>query len=101
LKILSIDIIHITKIPAVLHDIDASKAFDLVVNGVALLAPRSSGFPESLTTMIGKLWSVRRCHVKTAYGVSSEPYRSTITELLFGIGQCSTVATDIFGILHG
>jgi hypothetical protein len=49
--------INITKTPAVLHNIDATKAFDLVVNGIALLEPRSLGFLESLTTRIGKLWS--------------------------------------------
>jgi hypothetical protein len=85
----------------VMHGIDATKAFDLVVNGVDLLALCSLGSPESLTTMIGKLWSGRRCHVKTAHGVSEESYRSTLTELLFGIGQGSTAATDIFGVLHG
>jgi hypothetical protein len=51
--------------------------------------------------MIDKLWSRRLCHVKTAYGVSAESYRSTLTELLFGIWQDSTAATDIFGILYG
>jgi hypothetical protein len=56
-KIISIDIIKITKNPAVLHDIDATKSFDLVINGITLLALRSLGFPESLMTMIGKLWS--------------------------------------------
>jgi hypothetical protein len=39
--------------------------------------------------------------VKTAYGVSAESYRSTLTELLFVIGQYSTAAMDIFGVLHG
>jgi hypothetical protein len=100
LKTLSIDIINNTKIPAVLHDKDAAKAFDLIINGVALIALRSLGFPESLTTMIGKLWSGIVCHFKTAYGVSAESYGSTLTELLFGIGQGNTVATVIFGILH-
>jgi hypothetical protein len=57
LKTLSINIIHITKIPAVLHDIDTAKAFDFVINGVTFIALRSLGFPESLTIMIGKLWS--------------------------------------------
>jgi hypothetical protein len=65
LKTLSIEIIHITKIPAVLNDIEAAKAFDLIINGVALLALRSLGFPESLTTTIGKMWSGSHCHVKT------------------------------------
>jgi hypothetical protein len=55
LKTVSIDIINIIKIHAVLHDIDAAKAFDLVVNRLSLLTLRSLGFPESLTTMIGKL----------------------------------------------
>jgi hypothetical protein len=70
LKTLSIGIIHTTKIPTVLRDIDAAKDFHLVINRVDLLALRSLGFPESLTTMINKLWSARWCHVKTAYGVS-------------------------------
>jgi hypothetical protein len=95
LKTISKDSINITKTPAVLHDIDASKAFDLVLNGVSLLALRSLGFPESLTMMIVNIWSGRRCHVKIAYGVSAESDRSTLTELLFGLGQGSTSATDI------
>jgi hypothetical protein len=52
LKTLSIDIIHITKIPAVLDDLDVAKACDLIINGVDLLALRSLGFPESIITMI-------------------------------------------------
>jgi hypothetical protein len=47
----------------------ATKTFDLVINGIALLALRNLGFLESLTTMTGKLWSGRKYHVKTAYGV--------------------------------
>jgi hypothetical protein len=38
LKTVYIDIINITKTHAVTRDIDAAKAFDLVVNGIALLA---------------------------------------------------------------
>jgi hypothetical protein len=59
------------------------------------------GFPESLTTMIGKLWSGRRCHIKTAHGVSENSSRSTLAHLLYGIGQGSTSATYMWGVLHG
>jgi hypothetical protein len=97
----SIDIINITKTPAVLHDIDATKVFNLVINGIALLALRSLGFPESLMTTIGKLWSGQRCHVKTAYRVSTSSYRSTLAELIYGLGQEIMSATDIWGVLHG
>jgi hypothetical protein len=38
LKTLTINSFSITKTPAELHDIDATKAFDMVVNGIALLA---------------------------------------------------------------
>jgi hypothetical protein len=38
LKMLTIDSVNVTKAPAVLRDIDATKAFDLVINGIALLA---------------------------------------------------------------
>jgi hypothetical protein len=38
LKTISIDIINITKTPAVIYDIYATKSSDLVINGVALLA---------------------------------------------------------------
>jgi hypothetical protein len=38
---------------------------------------------------------------KKAYGVSAESYRSTLPELLFGMGQCSTTSTVICGVLHG
>jgi hypothetical protein len=72
--------------PAVLRDIDAAKAFYLVVNEITLLSSSSLGFPKSLTAMIGKLWSGLRCHVKTAFGVSTEFYKSTLTELFFRIG---------------
>jgi hypothetical protein len=80
---------------------DSAKAFDLVINGIALLALRSMGFQEPLTTMIGKLWCGRRCHVKTAHGVLENSYRSTLAELLYGLGQVSTSATYIGGVLHG
>jgi hypothetical protein len=38
LKMLTIDSVNITKPPAVLHDINATKAFDLVINGIDMLA---------------------------------------------------------------
>jgi hypothetical protein len=78
LKAISINIINVTKIPAVLHDIDATKPFDLVINGIALLALRSLAFPELVTTIIGKLWRGRICHVKTECGVSLGSCRSTL-----------------------
>jgi hypothetical protein len=96
-----IDSVNVTKTPAVLHDIDATKAFDLVINGIALLDLRSIGFQEAVTTMIGKTWSRRKCHVKTAFGVSTNSYISTLANLLYGLGQGSTPATDLWGILHG
>jgi hypothetical protein len=98
---ISIDIINKTKILAVLHAIDARKAFDLVINDIALLALRSLGFPEAVTMMIGKLWSGRICRVKTSYRVSSGSYRSTLAELLYGLGQGSTYVTVTWGVLHG
>jgi hypothetical protein len=39
--------------------------------------------------------------VKTAFVISSRSYRSTLEELLNGLGQGSTSATDIWGIMHG
>jgi hypothetical protein len=38
IKTLTIDSVNVTKTPVVLHDIDATKAFDLVINGIDLLA---------------------------------------------------------------
>jgi hypothetical protein len=90
----------VTKAPTVLHDIDATKAFNLAINGIALLAPRSIGFQESVTTMICKTWSGRKCHLKTAFGVSTRSYRSILEALLYGLGQGNTSSTDIWGILH-
>jgi hypothetical protein len=37
LKTLTIDSVNFTKTPAVLHDIGTTKAFDLVINGIALV----------------------------------------------------------------
>jgi hypothetical protein len=51
--------------------------------------------------MIEKTWSGRKCHVKTAFGVSARSYSSTLEKLLYGLGQGSTPATDIWGIIHG
>jgi hypothetical protein len=101
LKTLTIDSINVTKTPAVLHDIDATKAFDLVINGIALLELRSIGFQESVTTMIGNTLSGRKYHVKTAFGISTNLYRSALVKLLYGLGQGSTPATHLWGILHG
>jgi hypothetical protein len=55
LKTISTNIINITKNQAVLHAIDATKVFELVINGIALPALRSLGFLDSLTTMIREL----------------------------------------------
>jgi hypothetical protein len=96
-----IDSVNLTKTPAVLHDIDATKAFDLVINGIALLDLRSIGFQESVTNMIGKTWNRIKCHVKTAFGVSTNSCSLTLANLLYGLGQGSTQATDLWGIIHG
>jgi hypothetical protein len=60
IKKLTIDSFNVTKTPVVFHDINATKAFDLVINGIALLDLRSIGFQESVTNMIGKTWSRRK-----------------------------------------
>jgi hypothetical protein len=65
------------------------------------LALRSIGFQESVTNMIGKTWSRRKCHVKTAFGISTNSHSSTLANLLYGLGQGSTPATDLWGIIHG
>jgi hypothetical protein len=101
LKTLTIDSVNVTKTPVVLHDIDATKAFDLVINGIALLVLRIIGFQESVTNMIGKTWSRRKFHVKTAFGISTNSYSSTLVNLLYGLGQGSTPERDLWGILHG
>jgi hypothetical protein len=67
LKTLTLDSINVTKTPSVLHAIDATKAFDLVIKGIALLALHSIGFQELVTSMIGKTWSDRKCHIKNAF----------------------------------
>jgi hypothetical protein len=98
LKTLTIDSVDVTK---TLHGIDETKAFDLVINGIALLDLRSIGFQESVTNMIGKTWSRRKCHVKTAFCVTKNSYSSTLVNLLYGLGRGSTPAMDLWGILHG
>jgi hypothetical protein len=50
---------------------------------------------------MSKSWSRRKFHVKTAFGVSTNSYRSTLANLLYGLGQKSTPLTDLWGILHG
>jgi hypothetical protein len=51
--------------------------------------------------MIGKTRSGRKRHLKMAFGVSARSYSSTLAKLLYGIGQGSTPATDLCGIIHG
>jgi hypothetical protein len=101
LKTLTIDSVNVTETPAVMHNIDATKAFDLVINGITLLDLRSIGFKESVTNMIGKKWSRRKCHIKNSFGVSMNSYSSTLTKPLYGLGKGSTPETDLWGILHG
>jgi hypothetical protein len=74
---------------------DATKAFDLVINGIAILDLRSIVFQESVTKIIGKTWSRRKFHVKTPFGFSTNSYSSTLTNLLYGLGQGRTPATDL------
>jgi hypothetical protein len=38
---------------------------------------------------------------KNALGVSAKSYCSTLEKLLYGLGQGSTPATNLWGILHG
>jgi succinate dehydrogenase hydrophobic anchor subunit len=52
LKTLTIHAINVANTPAVIHDIDTTKAFDLVINGIALLALSIIGFQESMTTIV-------------------------------------------------
>jgi hypothetical protein len=51
--------------------------------------------------MIGKTWSRRKCNTKTAFRVSERSYRSKLEELIYGLGQGSTPATNLWGIIHG
>jgi hypothetical protein len=88
LKTLAIDSINVTDTPAVIDNIDETKSFDLVINGIALLSLRSIGFQESYTNMIDKTWSGIKCHVKTA-------------KPLYGMCQGSTPTTDLWGMIQG
>jgi hypothetical protein len=91
----------LTKTPRIIIDNDATGAFDRVICGITLLALHSIGFASSVTRMLGSIWNKIKCYIKTGVGISERLYQSTKEKQMFGLGQGSTAATDIWCIIHG
>jgi hypothetical protein len=89
-KVLSHDIIWLTKLTAAFTENDAVGCYDRLMNNVSLLILFWMGVPSTVTSSIGKIWDQAVHHIKKIYGTSTSTYSSTPTFPLFGPGQGST-----------
>ncbi len=98
-KVLSHDIIWLTKLTAAFTENDAVGCYDRLMNNVSLLILFWMGVPSTVTSSIGKIWDQAVHHIKKIYGTSTSTYSSTPTFPLFGPGQGST-SWPIFWLLR-
>jgi hypothetical protein len=97
-KVLSHDIVQITKQTAAFMENDAVGCYDRLMNNVLLLILLCLGVPSTVTSSMGKIWDQTVHHIKTIYGTSTSTYSSTPNFPLFGPGQGSTCG-PIFWLL--
>jgi hypothetical protein len=97
-KVLSHDIVRLTRQTAAYMENDAIGCYDRLMNNVLLLILVKIGLPRAVSTCMGQLWDQTIHHIKSIYGTSSITYSSTPNIPLFGPGQGSTCG-PIFWLL--
>ena len=86
-KVLSIDIMRITKRTGAIFDCDAKGCYDRIVAALQSISNRRLGVSRTTSLFFSRFWRVCEHHVKTKFGISKLNYASTRAEILYGIGQ--------------
>ena len=86
-KVMSLDIIRITKRTGAIFDCDAKGCYDRIVAPLQSIASRRLGVTRTTSLFFSRFWRVCEHHVKTRHGISKSAYASTSAEILYGIGQ--------------
>ncbi len=89
-KVLSHDIVRLTRTTAAFLENDAIGCYDRLMNNLLLLILVKVGLPTTLAQSMGSIWENTIHHIKTVYGTSKATYTSTPQVPLFGPGQGST-----------
>jgi len=98
-KVLSHDIVRLTRTTAAFIENDAIGCYDRLMNNLLILLLLKLGLPGTVTQSLGGTWNQTIHHIKTAYGTSEITYGSTPEVPLFGPGQGSTCG-PIFWLLY-
>ena len=86
-KVMSIDIMRVTKRSGAIFDCDAKGCYDRIVASLQSISSRRLGVPRTTALFFSRFWRVCEHHVKTRHGISKSTYTSTTAEILYGIGQ--------------
>jgi hypothetical protein len=89
-KVLSHDLVRITKQTAAFIENDAVGCYDRLVKNLVLMLLEKLGLPTTATACLGSLWDKVIHMIKTVYGISDITYGSNEERPLYGPGQGST-----------
>jgi hypothetical protein len=90
------DLCRVLKVNYARFDNDASACFDRIIVALGMLAARRCGMPTEAISTHAKSLELMKYMVKTVYGVSSDSYRGTPFEPLFGTGQGSGASPAVW-----
>jgi hypothetical protein len=96
LKKLTYDLSRILRSNLGTFDNDAKSCYDRIVNGIAMLAARRLGMPESVVAAHAATLRLMQYCIKTMYGLSDSYIQSQGDSILFGTGQGSGASPAIW-----
>jgi len=99
-KLLCYDITRHTKETAAFIENDAVGCFDRMVNNLLILCLQRLGMKPSATQSLGLTWAQCIHYIRTQFGISSQSYRNTSNNPLFGPGQGSTIGPFLWIICY-
>ena len=96
LKTISYDYLRYTRHNAIMFDNDAKACFDRIIPSFGLMATERLGMPQSATKSMLATIKGMRFVIRTAHGISSSFYTSTVVALILGVLQGSGAAPCIW-----
>jgi hypothetical protein len=96
LKRLTYDITRILRSNLGTFDNDAKSCYDRIINGLAMLAARRLGMPDSAIRTHAGVLAQMQYAIKTSYGVSTLFIQSMVDAFLYGTGQGSGASPAIW-----
>jgi hypothetical protein len=96
LKRLTYDLSRLLRSNLATFDNDAKSCYDRVINGLAMIAARRLGMPDTAIRTHAGVLAHMKYTVKTSYGVSTMFIQSMIDAMLFGTGQGSGASPAVW-----